>query len=222
MHALLPFEAVLDADMPQHVVGQRAQQPHRVHRIGQFASEFLHAAVGPRQQREIVVLILEIAAARADVDASAVVERRDRFRRQRFAVGDEAGVVDRAARRIEAEEVRAPYQLVQLAVLDHFTRVEMRDLTGHPCRPIRRIPLFDRRERRPARPHGSKDVRGTPSARAHRSGGGDDNARYAQSSPALTSTHVPAPHPSPSGLRRTMQLLEPPKPNELDMAIRTR
>ena len=43
------LQAVLDADVPEHVVGQRAQQPHRVHRVGEFAPERRAGCRRPRR-----------------------------------------------------------------------------------------------------------------------------------------------------------------------------
>ena len=85
-------------------------------------------------------------------------------------------------------------------------------------RPARRVPLPDRRDRRPAGARPREDLGRRLAGAADRAGAGDDDALHG-------SIRQPpeAGRPSTSsGLRRTMQLFEPPKPNELDSATRTR
>ena len=210
------LQHLADADVPQHVVGQRPQQPHRIDRRRQFAAEGFEAAGGRRQQREVVVLVQERAAARADVDAAAVVEATGGGLVERRAPGGEPGALDRAVGGVQAEHVGAADVLQQLAVAGQRRRVVVAHLGGELRRPARGVPLRDRADRGVARRHGRED-RGRRTARAaDRAAAGDQYALRRHQSPVddLPSTS--------SGLRKARQLLEPPKPSEFDSASRTR
>ena len=142
-----PFEHVTDSDVTQHVVGQRAQQPHRVDRIGELAAEGVEFAMRLGHQREEVVLVLVVSAARAYKHSGAVVECRSGVRSEGVAVRDDARCVECAACRVDADQVRAPDELVELAIVDERARIEVGNLRGDAAGPSRRIPQGDRRER---------------------------------------------------------------------------
>ena len=87
-----------------------------------------------------------------------------------------------------------------------------------PCGPLRRVPLLDRPDRRPARAQRRDDLGRRLARAADCARSGDDDALRVGHS-----RHPSAGRPSTSsGLRKARQLLEPPKPSELDSAIRTR
>ena len=163
------LEPVPDADVTEHVVGQRAQQPHRIDGVRELAPERGQLAVGRLEQREEIVLVLVIAAARADVDAGAVAVDGRRRGVERAAVGDDAGALDRAPGGVETDEIGAPDQLVQLAIVDQRARIEIGDLRRDPARPARGVPPRDRRDRRAPRSNGVEDfVRATCRTRTRR------------------------------------------------------
>ncbi len=116
------LQVVLDADVAQHVVGQRAQQPHRVDDVGQLAAERLQAPGRFRHEREIVVLAVVAAATRADVDAGAVAVVGGGGFVQGVAPGGDARRVDRAARRVESEHVGAPDEFEDLAITEQLSQ----------------------------------------------------------------------------------------------------
>ena len=57
------LEVVLDGDVAKHVVGQRAQQPHRIHNAGKIAAEGDHVASRLAHQRKVFVLSVVCATA---------------------------------------------------------------------------------------------------------------------------------------------------------------
>ena len=142
------FEVVLDAYMTENVVGERAQEPHRIDRAGELAAEGLEVAVRLAHQRKVLILRIVCAAARADVDAASIGKRRRVIGTQRVAVRREARAVDGAARGVEPEHVGATDQLVQLPVLDQCARIEVCHFRGHRHRPPRGVPLLYGSDRR--------------------------------------------------------------------------
>ena len=83
---------------PRTLLGKRAQQPHRIDRVGKLAPERRQRVVRLRQQREVVVLAVVVPAAGADVDAGAIAVLRRRFGREGVAI----------ARRARPRRSRAP------------------------------------------------------------------------------------------------------------------
>ena len=172
------LEAVPDADVSEHVVRQRAQQPHRIDGVRELAPERRQRRPAPR------------SAAGSSRTGSRSCRRPSRRRRRcdrctspprlRRACrdtrrGPEASIA--AIRGVEAEQIGAPDQLVQLAVLDHRARIEIGDLAGDTRRPAGRVPLRDRRDRRaPARTAVEDLPRALPGG-ADRAGAGDDDCR---------------------------------------------
>ena len=169
------LQAVLDADVPEHVVGQRAQEPHRVDRVGQLAAELAEVAVGGGQERKVVVLVLEIAAARADDHAAAVAVAGGLRFAQSVAMDHDARFVDGAPRGVQADEVGAPDELVQLAVVDHRARIEIRNLPGDVHRPAGGVPSLDRAHRGGAGTDRRENVRRLRAGGADGAGSGDDD-----------------------------------------------
>ena len=151
MHAFGALHPMADADVAEHVVRQRSQQPHRIDRVGELAAERREIAVRFRHQRKEIILILVVAAARADVDAGAVAVDRAGCLVQGVAPRRESRGVDRAIRRVEPDEIGAADELVQLAVVDQRARIEVRDFAGGRAGPARRVPLPDAARWRGAR-----------------------------------------------------------------------
>src|SRR5207237_411897 len=120
------LESVADADMAENVVRQRAQQPHRVDVARKLLAEGGQLFLCDSEQRKIVVLAFVIAAARADVDPRAIAVSRGCVA-ECCAVRRESRCFARAVRGVEAEQIGAPDQLVELAVVYHVARLEVRD-----------------------------------------------------------------------------------------------
>ena len=207
------LQAVADADVAEHVVGQRAQQPHRVDGVEQLFAELLQPAAGLGEQRQVVVLALVVAAARADVDAAAVAVRGGAGLTQRGAVLKKPRGFDRVAGGVEAEQIGAPDQLVQLAILDERARIEVFHFAGGAYWPAGRIPLRDRADRAAPVEHRGKNRLRRHAGGADGAACGDDDARH---EPVRSKAAVS------SGWRSTTQVFEPPKPNEFDIVMRTR
>ena len=141
MHAFAPFNPCLMPMWPSTLLGS-VRRSH----IGLtvFASSRPKAGSSPwacGKQREIVVLVLVVAAAGSDVDAGAIAVLRRGAGFERVAMSDDAGALDRASGRIESNEVRAPDELVQLAVVDQRARIEIGDFRGNAARPACRCPI---------------------------------------------------------------------------------
>ena len=154
------LQAVPDADVAEHVVGQRAQQPHRVDGVGELARR---TSAGRRRPR---------SSAESSRTGSGSCRRPSRRRRRCgrcrsrraaassvVAVREDAGAVDRAARGVQAEEIGAADQLVQLAVVDQRARVEIGDLAGDRAPASRWCPTAGS-GRSPTRPRAPR--RGSP------------------------------------------------------------
>jgi hypothetical protein len=152
-----PLQAVADADMAEHVVRQRAQQPQRVDRGRQLLAEGRQFALGRGDQRQVVVLVGKAAAARADEHAGRVGKVRGRGFVQGVAPGAEPGVFDRAVGCVQAEHVGAADVLEQLAVAGQLAGVVVGHLGGDGHRPAAGVPLRDRRQRRAAFEQGGED-----------------------------------------------------------------
>ena len=170
------LEPVADADVSEHIVRQRAQQPHGVDGVGQLAAEARQLVASFGQQREIVVLALVAAAAGSYVHTGAVVVFRRCGPVERVAVRDDPGTLDRLARGVQTEQIGAPDQLVQLPILDQLASIEVGDLARHLPGPRGGIPLTNRRDRRAARAHGFEDRFRGPAGGAHCAGAGDDDS----------------------------------------------
>ena len=168
-----PLQTVSDADMAQHIVRQRAQQPHRVHRIAELAPEGTQIALAGGEQREVVVLALVASAPRPDVDPGAVVVGGCLGLAQGGAVRGQPGAFDRPIGGVQAEHVGAADELLDLAILQQRHGVQVDDLTGDPARPAGGVPLLDRRQRRLATADGAPDLGGLLAGRAQRA-----DARY--------------------------------------------
>ena len=172
------LQVVPDADVTEHVVRQRPQQPHRAHCGAELAAEGGETAVGSREQRKKVVLVLVGPATRADIDAGGVVEARPGLRIECVAMRDQPGRLDRLAGGVDAEHVGTPDELEQLPVVEQRTRIEVGDLGRDPHRPARSVPLPDRRDRRPAGANRRKDLGRRLACAADRARSGDDDALH--------------------------------------------
>jgi hypothetical protein len=62
-------------------------------------------------------------------------------------MGDDARVLDRASRSVEPDQVGAPDELVQLAIVDERARIEVGDLRRDAAGPAGGIPPRDRPDR---------------------------------------------------------------------------
>ena len=206
-----PLDAEPDADVAQHVVRQRLEQPHRVHGASEVAAERRKRPARLDDQREIVVLVLVVAAAGARVEAGALGERGRRGLVEAVAVRDEPRLPHRLARRVETDDVGAPDELQQLAVASELRGVVVGDLGGDRPRPVRDVPRGDRRQRAAAREDRVQD-------RGGRLAGAADRARAGDHDSAFGAHRRP---PSKSGWRNARQLFDPPNPSELDSATRT-
>ena len=169
------FEVVFDADVTEDVVGQRAQEPHRIDRAAEVTAEGFEIAVRLAHQGEILVLRVVGAAAGADIDAAPIGKRRRVCFVQPVAARSEARAVDGAAGRIKAEHVAAADQLVQLPVLDQGARIEIRHLGRHRYRPPGRVPLLQWTDRRAPLAQRGEDFPGIHSRRANCAGAGDED-----------------------------------------------
>ena len=78
----------------------------------------------------------------------------------------DAGSLDCLIRRVQAEHVGAAYELLDLAVLEQRDRIEVGDLAADATRPIRRVPLADRRQRRAPAAYRVPDLRRLLAGRA--------------------------------------------------------
>src|SRR5262249_43143312 len=83
---------------------------------------------------------------------------------------------------VEPEEIRASNELVELPVLDHLARIEIRDLARDPCRPARRVPLPDGPYRGTSSAHRVENLLRLSAGGAHGTGPGDDDSRLAHRS----------------------------------------
>jgi hypothetical protein len=110
------LDAEADADVAEHVVRQRLQEPHRVDAAAELAAERRERALGLDDQREVVVLVLVVAAARSRVEARALGERRGVAFVEAVAVRDVAGFAHRFGRGVEPHDVGAADELQELAI----------------------------------------------------------------------------------------------------------
>ena len=177
MHALEPLSPCLMPMWPSTLLGS-VRKSH----IGltMLASSRPNAGNSPRASAKSgkkSVLVLVVAAPRADIDAGAIAVVGGGVRRERVAMGDEAGVRDRASRGVEPEQIGAADELVQLAIVDQRARIEIGDLRREAAGPVRGVPLRDGADGRAAGQHGVENRFRRHSCRAHRTGAGHDHAR---------------------------------------------
>jgi hypothetical protein len=91
-----------DAHVANHIVGQNFQQPHRVHIVAQFASEFLHVIARGGQEREEVVIVPVIPSTGTHEDSAPVVELCNSFRLEGLAVRGNSRLANGGAGGVEA------------------------------------------------------------------------------------------------------------------------
>ena len=164
----------------EHVVGQRAQQPHRIDGVRQLAAERDEVAVRLGHQREVVVLVLEAAAARADEDAGAVAVASPRAGASSASrCATIARRVDRAAapRTCPTRSVRR-MSLCSLRSSTSARAIEVGDLGRDVRRPVASCPTAAiGRDRRSAGETAARIASGASPAAADRAAAGDDDAR---------------------------------------------
>ena len=202
------LQAVPDADVAQHVVRQRPQEPHRIdgraargrRRPGRprprpsAGNNRTGSEVAAPEPTKTPVRSLNAAAA---ASARAVAMRDD----ARSSIARPAAYrPNRSVRRMSLCSLRSSTS----------APVEIGDLAGDRARPIGRVPLARWARARIGRAHASKISVRRACRRADGAGSG-------------TTTHprLRSPRRPSSDRRNTRQLFEPPKPNEFDSAIRT-
>ncbi|MFM1943747.1 MAG: hypothetical protein RI897_2729 [Verrucomicrobiota bacterium] len=201
------FEARADPYVADDVIGEVAEEPEGVDERAVFCAELMEGALGFGDGGEEVVIMGVGGAAGAGEDTATVIEERGGFGAERIAVGGEVGLLEGGGSGVEAVEVGAREHFMEAAIFDELAWGDAGDFCGLFDGPGGGVPAGEGSDGGLAGEEGLPDFLGGMAGAADGSGAGEDDLAWGHWAPPL-------------GWRKARQLLDPPKPSELERIAR--